>query len=414
MGNQVCSCQPGPDGNEVPGGSCPIIPTLQCQADFVNECDTPGNVCTSFQQQVPEEGLTEYCNQPRGCCPGRPQDKDQWLVEIDNVNSPCNGICAEVDIEGCLSLNNNTPAVCAGELGGNIATNPSSELKVTCKWPIDTFTSLEAVNTWLNTYGIETPENLKTWNTKIMPTLCQGFQGNAIDGPGTCPSSFVGGICSDLIANSPTGEICRRWLGGISEDDTEAKAAANETIFGYCRNLANINQILPGANVDIKDGEVNECLCINRGKDPNGTYNQILQAAGSNNDLINSLGKVGCWYAPCNSGTDQLIPLETAETASDYYPEDCPDVCKIVNTFSGTIENSTIKEEINCGGSKPTPPGGTAPPSRTPETRSFLDKYWWVGVLLIIFFLIIILVVFIIFDMEEPSKKKKEQPVLPF
>ncbi len=357
-----------------------------------------------------------FCHQPKGCCQGNsPLGINSWLFELDST-SPCQGLCANVDIGGCVVLNNTRPDVCAGGGKGSSDVNAATEVTVTCKWPTNTFISLAAVEAWETKYGRDTsPGNFSVWNTKIMPTLCSGFQSNAINGPGTCPTennqgAWVGGVCSAFVANSLIGNKCQDWIVGISENDTEAKAAANTAIFGYCQNLANINQIMPGLNLDVKDGEVNECLCINRGKDPDGLFNQILQLAGTNQGLVNSLGKVGCWYAPCSAGINQIIPLKTAGTIGDFYPTDCPDVCQIVNNFGGTIENSTLREEINCDNSTPTPPGGTGNRQGPGgDDRSFWERYWWIFVIVGAVVILLIIIIIVVIATSGGDKKKKDK-----
>ena len=415
MGNG-CSCDP----QSLELQNCPTVPAIQCRTNFTNECSAADNVCTTFKQGFPT-ALSPFCHQPNGCCPGTaPNGANSWLFKVDS----CQSQCASVDSEGCLILNNIGPEICAGEVNGNIAVNPSEELNVTCKWPTSAFTSLAAVGTWETTYGRDTSaDNFRVWNTKIMPTLCSGFQSNAINGPGTCPQEnnqgpWVGGICSAFVANNtPTGNKCQDWIRGIAENDAEAKAGANRAIFGYCRNLANINQIMPGLNLDVEDGEVNECLCINRGKDPDGLFNQILQLVGTNQGLVNSLGKVGCWYAPCSAGLNQIIPLKTADTIGDFYPTDCPDVCQIVNIFRGTIENSTIQDEIKCDNSTPTPPGGTGNRQGPGENgngdddddRSFLKRYWWVAVIAGAVVILLIIIIIVVIATSGGKKKDKDK-----
>ena len=105
------------------------------------------------------------------------------------------------------------------------------------------------------------------------------------------------------------------------------------------------------------DGEVNECLCINRGKDPTGLFNEVIGAIDSEGGANNkALSQVGCWYTPCSAGTNQLIPLQNNLTQPIYYPTDCPNVCEIINNIKGKISNTTITENIQCNAVGPPSP----------------------------------------------------------
>ena len=330
---------------------------------------------------------------------------------------------------GCITLGDSPADVCAGMEGGNISAEaPTSTLPVTCKWPTSVFTSLAAVEAWESKYGVTTSSNNFTaWNTKIMPTLCSTVQSNAEDGPNTCPTTnlpaagdgeWIGGICSPFVANNPTGAKCREWIEGIDKNDSISKAAANATIINYCsKTLKNINQTR-GLNLPLKNGEINECLCLNRGADgPNSPFSIVEKQIADNGGSVISLGAVGCWYEPCSAGINQLLPLETSNTRQ-IYPTDCPSVCKVIADNEGNI-GGDLKIYINCDGSPPNAPGGNSSGRQNPGggddgdgdgLSTIWDDYKWYfiigGAILLVFFIIIVIVGI--------SKSKKKTPADPF
>ena len=175
MGNSQCSCEGAPLIT-----TCPIIPAIQCTDLFEQPCNGDTAVCTAFEQSSQANtdsnrfsqggGISIVCNQTQGACcrPNLPSNKANypWMIRKP---SNCVAECASIEVTRCIILNGNVPDTCAGEIGGNISTTQSDTVNVVCKWPIESFRTLDAVNAWENAYGITTnPNNFTTWN--LSPT----------------------------------------------------------------------------------------------------------------------------------------------------------------------------------------------------------------------------------------------------
>ncbi len=303
MGNNCCV-------ENAPTGPC-ITPSIQCQSKFIAECNDADHVCTTVQQSNPL-GLTPgVCSSVEPCCNGQ----STWLYDDPNNTCDQQAWCGNVDLNRCIFINDNASDICAGVPGVSISTHKTSTIPVTCKWLVtETFNTLDRVNEWEKLYGLEDPINKKNFNTKIMPNLCSMAQLDTTNNI-VCPknnnegiNAWVEGICSPFVSNNAIGRKCFDWLKTIDPSDTDTINAVNkQALFGYCEDLKELAKLEP--SLGLKNGEVNECLCINRGKDPTGLFNQIITTVSSNPKTkgeVNSLGAVGCWYEPCNAPINQL------------------------------------------------------------------------------------------------------------
>lgn len=414
-----------------PPGPCPRQPAIQCTDTFLNQCDGVNSICTTFIQTDVSNSTLGTCSATQPCCQPKASggipaiSAAAWLYDDPNNPCPAQASCVTVQSEKCNVFGIGTGSViadvCAGENGGNISINRSTSIPVTCKWDAGLFRSLDNVKKWLSsgTFDLSDATTRKKYNTEIMPTLCSTPQTDA------CPTAnsqgeWVGNVCSPYVATNETGSFCRSWLSGLSNDTKTVEAVNSKSIVGYCEFLANEAQNNPSAG--LKNGEVNECLCINAGNDTSGPFVQTRDALASNG--VNNLGERGCWYVPCNSDTTQLLPLSGNATQPIYYPTGCPNVCKAIFDIGGNINNSRLTANINCPGTAPNPPnedgsgnnnngggnnnnnggGNNGDPT---NQESFWEKYRWliIGGAALILILIIFFVIFVV--LEEEKKKDK-------
>ncbi len=409
MGNAQC-CSP----LNRPPGPCIASPKIQCQENFIDQCDGVNNICTTFiQTDSGQNSLICGSSSDQTCCFPNPAfpSLSAWLWDDPSNTCAQTASCVDVDISKCIPLNKNQADVCAGSAGGNISTIKTKELSITCKWPISSFDTLEAVQTWQKQFDQNNPAIKTVFDTQIMPYFCSLIQGDLPDQT-NCPTNnnegpnaWVDGICSPFVALNDTGNFCKSWLSGLSNQSDIVKSVNDKALIGYCDNLSNLT-VNRNRISGLKNGEVNECLCINRGKDPNGEFNQIVNAITNNpetRDEVNSLGAVGCWYAPCNSGINQLLPLKDETTQPIYYPTDCPNVCRIINNIKGVLEDDKIIENIDCKNAPPDQPNGSG--GTTGDIRSFWDRYKWIiiGIIIGVIFLLGFIIIFIVIEEERKS-----------
>jgi len=387
-------------------GPCPALPPPnQCSSTFSDQCVQGSHVCAKIEQSEPLEVAFGVCADIPCCVPSI----GEWFVDVPSNSCSTQATCSPVNFSLC-NVGDRFFEACAGDVGGNISTTMTSTLPITCKWSIDDFNSLEMINEWESKFKNLNSENKKVFDTQIMPHFCSQAQLNTPNNT-VCPTNnnegpnaWVGGICSPFVSTNAVGGKCQSWLKGLG--DSDSILAANKTLNGYCENLKSFADNNP--SFGLKNGEVNECLCINRGEDPTGLFSQITNAVNSNpetRDEANSLGAVGCWYGPCNAGINQILPLNNG-TEPDIYPKNCPNVCKIINNIKGTLTNVKVIEDIKCNDSAPITPnqggktnGGNGDKDGDNGNESFWDKYkWWVigisiSIIVIIFIFIIIIYV---------------------
>ncbi len=100
-----------------------------------------------------------------------------------------------------------------------------------------------------------------------MPFFCSQTDTNPTTGLGVCPvasnaRAWAGNKCSRFVSNSPEGQFCRTWLAGIGNDPITVNAI-NTAQSSYCESLIEESR----TNPSLIGGEINECLCLNRGKE---------------------------------------------------------------------------------------------------------------------------------------------------
>ena len=426
--------------------ACPTEISIQCQQNFLDTCDGVNNICTTFNQTDPGSGIQRICFAQGNttCC--RPSSAgtpfggplggtavEAWKWDDRTNNCAQLGVCADVDVGRCITLGTSDFPVppngaCAGNLGDNIASNKSSSIPVTCRWPITAFNSLEAIKKWQAAFPEFTtdPTVRNVFDTQIMPHFCSiplmDTTGNIV-----CPTSnnqgsnvWKLGICSPMVATNDAGDECRKWLREVETTPEIIGIFNGEVAFGYCTFVANEAKKLPTLGLD--EGEVNECLCINHGKNPKGEYAMALNAVIEQDSKdVNDFGAVGCWYAPCNVGINQLIPLKDTQTEPKYHP-DCPNVCLIINNIKGIVKGNKFIENIDCKDRDGTGNGngngngdgtgngnGDGTGNGTGEKKSFWDRYRWYIIAGSIVLVVIVFIIIIFVFLGEEGKKKKEE-----
>ena len=456
-----------PVGSGSPSCTSNANQSLQCTSNF--NCDSSDKVCVQYTLR-PSGGQQSGCI--TNCTAGSSFDKKAactaangdhiWasssLCTGGNLAELCGvGVCNTINTSRCQAVPSNTGQVCAGKIGDNFSEifikGPTSRttrptLDVTCQWDVTDFDTVESVKAYLAEFGESQtctappcPQGgvSNVYNQVIMPYFCSlpdtNTTGNIVCPLNNVTGTWVGNECSRMISTSEAGDMCRAWINNITNigDPIAINAANSVTYTGYCNNLSQKSQRDPS----LQGGEANECVCINRGRGGStGVWDQITEAAVKADANINSLGPVGCWYTPCNAGPSQIVfrnPGPNTTIQSVYYPTSCPSVCKIITNIQGNIENSTIKNSINCkggGGSTGgtggtggggggtggggTGGGGTGGGGTTTTTESFWSKYkWWIiGVVVAILLLIIIIVAVTATQGNDDNKKEEIDPLL--
>lgn len=433
-----CDVGPGspPCTSSANEGANGFVP--QCTANF--ECDNAngeGTVCAQYTltaaDGVQSKCIT-HCDNQIAC--GTAQDGN--TSNIWAYAGGCSGAsgtkcaaagCAPIDDSKCTVISSANLEVCAGEINGNFseltwngeAYNTRTNLNVTCQWQVEDFATLAAVNEFERQFPqggtcLEPPcptgGATNIYNEVVMPYFCSLSAENTSSEPNVCPAEneagkWVGNKCSRMIANNPEGVKCRQWISGLnSQTNTDAVNIANAQVYqGYCSSL----QAEAASDPSLVGGEVNECLCLNRGRGGSeGLFDQVRDAITEAGSSVNELGQVGCWYSPCNSSIFQLIPRNTGSNTTvgkTYYPNNCPSVCQIINNIRGTIENSTVKESLNCKG------GGNSGGGSTGDIKNFWEKYrWWIlGILAIIFFVVFVVFIFWAYEGDKRLKAKRQE-----
>ena len=448
-----------------PSCSSTVNQGLQCTNQDSFNCLNPNTVCLQYQLTA-SGGKQSKCltnctagssfNSKAACTAAN--GPNIWastsLCTGGNLAELCGGAgCSTIDTSRCM-ISGTSPTICAGELGGNFSeifiqgptertTRPN--LDVTCQWDITEFNTVEAVNAYIAQFGKGgecknppcPPGVNNVYNEIIMPHFCSLADTNTPQNR-VCPvggpaGAWVGEKCSRMISNSEAGNLCTEWINNINNitDLTAVDNANSETFRGYCNQLALDSK----TNTALQGGEINECVCINRGKGgATGLWGQVTQAASETGINIQSqtdpLGPVGCWYTPCNDAATQLVFKNSGNGTTiqkTYYPDNCPNVCQIINNIQGKITNSTFKESINCkgGGGGTGGNGGTGGPTGGGTTgggngggttdgadgdqKSFWERYrWWiigVGIAVILLIIIIIIVVVTTGGKKKPKTK---------
>ncbi len=454
-----CSSSSGPCTSTANQGQNGNVPQCLDKFSCVN-AEGSGNVCVQYTI-TSTGGVQSECftgNTSVACATSidlmkDPTTKNIWAYGAGSRGSGSTicyaALCDTIDDSKCFAAGGKPSNVCAGSIGGNFSETVFgggtgvSSLNVTCQWDITNFSTLEAIvayeTEFFGTAGSckEPPCPLggvdNVLDEIIMPFFCSLQEEDTPAAPDTCPKANLAGPwvknsagvskCSRMVARNEAGNKCTEWIQRISGNKEATNTANAEVFIGYCDTLRTDSLSEPG----LMGGEANECLCINAGRGgPEGLLGQISEAAREAGTSISPsvLGQLGCWYAPCNDGLTQLVPLETPLTQGKYYPTNCPPVCVIINNIKGKIIGSTIKETINCkgGGTTPVPPGetpvtplqppGTSDPGNgAPTELSFWDRYkWWIiGGIAIIVIIIFLVIGFGFFEAERKHKEKEQQ-----
>lgn len=437
----------------------------QCTSSF--DCTSAGKVCVQYTA-TPSDLITSNCgaqqtNPVAGCAvhTNDPTSPDHiWVYSTvcsgDSITGCCNAICTKIDGSKCFAAGGVPAQVCAGSIGGNFSeVEPTFGAQmfapiVTCQWDVTNFSTLAAVQEFQKTFGVGScpydtsyptpcptgPDNprgtSKVFDEIIMPYFCSLQDTNPTTGPGVCPvasnaGAWVGNKCSRFVSNSTEGQFCRTWLAGIGNDPITVNAI-NTAQSNYCESVIEESR----TNPSLIGGEINECLCLNRGKGgTTGLLDETI-AAITNAGVATAqqiTGTVaGCWYAPCNGGAiNQVIPEPTPLTSPVYYPSNCPNICQIIINNQGKIVGG-ITNKIDCQGNTgsgtpiSTVPvgsgsgsgGGTPSPGQPPgsgnhdaPSQTFWEKYkWWI---IGISIALIIIIVMIFFGVVEMRKRHESQ-----
>lgn len=129
----------------------------------------------------------------------------------------------------------------------------------------------------------------------------------------------------------------------------------DDTINQYCANFGTTSS----------DPVPPECYCQTPGAVPNNAFNELLAVfadPGTGQPAIPAgQGNLNCWWQPCMETNDYLIP--SAQLNPGTCPSICQEITNLIASGGGSIivNNSTIKQSINCCATNASNCDGSAP-----------------------------------------------------
>lgn len=217
-----------------------------------------------------------------------------WFIEQVNVPGGCPVVsrCSRKNPDVCPVLNGNRS-------NNNFFNSPPT---VDCYYPINIFSSAQAVVDYRNNFG-----TTNDYNNAIMPYFCS-------QNSTSCPTGL--NTCSNFLSTENNGlnaQICNTWAASFPELADGVKRS-------YCLSRPNRD----------------DCKCLNRSSDP--VYRSVKSLGlGSLNDR--------CWYVNC-AVTTQLVTSDISNQICNT-EQICQNIVDILNN-NGVDINSQIQQTINC------------------------------------------------------------------
>ena len=314
-------------------------------------------------------------------CMGRPGEPltalicagDDWpykyIFNPVSPVSPASKLCSRVcnDTSHC-SVNNGTGngiCPCIDNVSPNIkfvpGTNPTvgefinrnetfnATAGVKCTYNLNQFQNIDAVMTYVNSFA-STGKFDKNLIDVIGPEFCFLQSTN-------CPLDVTTGlpmkVCSNFVSlDEEIGRFCGNWR--IQADKISPKIVDN-AFTTYCAQTS----------------PTPDCTCVNCNKeDVCRTINENLP------------GKIGCWFIPCKTVEDYLVPF--SELKPDCDATVCEQVINIINNKNLNINTKDFKTTIDCSS------GGLGDQPTTPVS-TFRNLI--IGIIIVVIIIIIIVVV---------------------
>lgn len=291
------------------------------------------------------------------------------------------------DIVACSSIN---PTLCP-TLPGITAPQPIWAPKpgvkrrlpqaIACQYPVDQFTTIGALTTYLNTTDFGNSLQNPNFNDPNLDVIMQTFCASTTQ---DCPTNPLTGkpmpICSNFVS-------------------TQTFPGTNTTAQSFCSDWAKVNaDVAQTIRVQYcQDNPENEdCQCIQANRNP--IFQQLSNLTKSQEGVNPNAIPINCWWVPCQPQSDTTF-LPCTNCSQPCEANFC-DVIINANAQQGSAINiNQIKTFTGCsssggggsdsGGRNINPNGGGS------GSGTFLARYEGIIIASLIFLVVLIIFVFI-------------------